>query len=320
MSPPTDVPSSPAMSATSSFEVLTHRSRSSTTSSSHTTGILLGGSDDEIIWGIDSTASSIASPLYDGDDDDFVVLSRPRSAVPPNANPPLQAPHEHETIEDLGCLSLGSAQSGSGAPDRLQCETRELGGRKADSKVHSASPTAPCTPLLASATTTSNPSKARRRRRRRTAKRSGSTSPDSSVQGLGSRSIVDDVSVMSETDIDTEGGMYDTAARYISGFLAGDPTSLCRLTFLQSLIIECGLASSTLPASLTSARALIKSHLFLNIGEYLHVREQGPTAIQSVMHKSRSALVRDLRKSRDTMPRKWVKDSGLQVLMVQCYR
>ncbi|CAK5277768.1 unnamed protein product [Mycena citricolor] len=307
------------MSATSSFEVLTHRSRSSTTSSSHTTGILLEDSDDEIIWSIDSTASSIESTLYD--DDDFVVLSRPRSAVPPNANPPLQAPHElHGTIEDLGCLSLGPVQSGSGAPDRLQCETRELGGRKADSKIHSASPTAPCTPLLATAITTSNPSKARRRRRRRAAKRSGSTSPDSSVQGLGSRSIVDDVSVMSETDTDTEGGMYDTAARYISGFLAGDPTSLCRLTFLQSLIIECGLASSTLPASLTSARALIKSHLFLNIGEYLHVREQGPTAIQSVMHKSRSALVRDLRKSRDTMPRKWVKDSGLQVLMVQCYR
>ena len=93
--------------------------------------------------------------------------------------------------------------------------------------------------------------------------------------------------------------------------------NVCRLTLLQSLIIELGLATaSTLPPTLSTAKAFLKAHAFLNIREYIAVRGQGPEAVQSVMYPSRSALIKSIKKKRNATSIKWVKALGLQVLLV----
>ena len=97
---------------------------------------------------------------------------------------------------------------------------------------------------------------------------------------------------------------------------------MCKLTLLHSLIIELGLftsASSTLPGSLTAAKALLKSQAHINIKEYIAVREQGQAALQKAMHPSRSALIKDIRKKGNRASLKWVKNQGLQVLLVNCF-
>jgi hypothetical protein len=92
---------------------------------------------------------------------------------------------------------------------------------------------------------------------------------------------------------------------------------VCRLTLLQSLIIELGLATSNLPASLRAARAFLKARAFLNIREYIAVRSQGPEAIQRAMYPSRSALMKGFKKNKGSRaPLQWVKNMGLQVLLV----
>lgn len=114
--------------------------------------------------------------------------------------------------------------------------------------------------------------------------------------------------------------LYEEASTFISRFLSNPDArndSVCRLTLLQSLIIELGLATSTLPASLTGARAFLKARAFLNVREYIAVRSQGPDAIQRAMYPSRSALIKNFRRNRgDKAPLQWVKDMGLQVLLV----
>ena len=100
-----------------------------------------------------------------------------------------------------------------------------------------------------------------------------------------------------------------------------------RLTFLQALIVELGLVSVhdpklALPSTLSSARAMIKSHAFLNVRDYLAVRANGLEALQHAMHPNRKALVRDLRrgskKEKRRAPIQWVKETGLTVLLVSC--
>lgn len=95
--------------------------------------------------------------------------------------------------------------------------------------------------------------------------------------------------------------------------------SISHLTLLQSLIIELGLATSSLPGSLTSAKAFLKSRAFLNVREYLAVRSEGPAALQRVMYPSKSALIKDIKKKRNPASLRWVKRNGLQVLLVSCY-
>ena len=92
---------------------------------------------------------------------------------------------------------------------------------------------------------------------------------------------------------------------------------ICRLTLLQSLIIELGLATtSALPSTLNAAKAFLKSRAFLNIREYMAVRGQGPEAVQSVLYPSRSALIKSIRKKKNGTSIKLVKELGLQVLLV----
>jgi hypothetical protein len=92
---------------------------------------------------------------------------------------------------------------------------------------------------------------------------------------------------------------------------------ICRLTLLQSLIIELGLATtSALPSTLSAARAFLKAHAFLNIREYMAVRGQGPEAVQSVLYPSKSALIKSIKRKKNGTSIKMVKELGLQVLLV----
>ncbi|KAF6764703.1 hypothetical protein DFP72DRAFT_1162657 [Ephemerocybe angulata] len=118
--------------------------------------------------------------------------------------------------------------------------------------------------------------------------------------------------------------MFKEASEYISSFLSSPEArsnAVCRLTLLQSLIVELGLISSalTLPASLKSAKSFLKTHAFLNIKEYISVRGQGQDAIRKILYPSRSALIRDIRKKRNAASLQWVKEHGLQVLLVGCF-
>ncbi|KAJ7109196.1 hypothetical protein C8R44DRAFT_986232 [Mycena epipterygia] len=339
------IPSSPTMSSASSFDIVSSRSRSSTTSShSHSHSIDMysdDDSDDEIVWSVSEeslSASSAESNFSLASDDDFVVLSRPRSAsnaVPTPATPD-GANTPNNLASDLARLSVsevsatirrnkkaaaaaavgkpGSQDTGAASPKR---RNRKAASARSDASSHSASPSPSPTPVSdrpsSVATLRKAASPARRRRKHKVA-----------AGGFAARPIVDDIS--EQPDSGSERGdselavpsMYEAAASYINSFLA-DPTSVCRLTLLQSLIIELGLASSSLPASLTAAKAMLKSHAFLNVGEYLDARQRGPAAVQGVMHPSKTALIKDLRKKRNGASLQWVKESGLQVLLVTCY-
>ncbi|KAJ6580822.1 hypothetical protein B0H19DRAFT_930240, partial [Mycena capillaripes] len=94
-----------------------------------------------------------------------------------------------------------------------------------------------------------------------------------------------------------------------------------RLSMLQALVIELGLAfvAPSFPATISAARELITSKVFLHVGDYLEARKYGPAAVQTVMHNSKSALIKDLKRNSNYIPRRWVKEVGLQVLLVRCY-
>lgn len=66
---------------------------------------------------------------------------------------------------------------------------------------------------------------------------------------------------------------------------------------------------------------MLKSSVFLNVRDYLDVREKGLDALRGVMHPSRGALIRDLTRSggKRKVPRNMVKKSGLGVLLVTCH-
>lgn len=100
------------------------------------------------------------------------------------------------------------------------------------------------------------------------------------------------------------------------------------------MIVELGLCSATtsasgqffytlpsLPRSIKAAKALLKSNAFLNVRDYLEQRDNGLDALRKVMHPSRKALVKDLSrgKGRRKVPRDFVKNTGLGVLLVTCY-
>ena len=100
-------------------------------------------------------------------------------------------------------------------------------------------------------------------------------------------------------------------------------SSYTRLIFLQSLIIELGLispASAEVPSSLKAAKRLIKTRAFVNIGEYLSVREQGPEKLREIMFSSKRELTSELRRRGGNKANKmWVKSHGLNVLLVSVF-
>ncbi|KAK7043637.1 hypothetical protein VNI00_008248 [Paramarasmius palmivorus] len=294
---------SPTLTATSSssFDMIDEpRSRSSTISN------LSAGddSDDEIVWQVSPThRSTIDTSATDESDDDFVVLSRrPRS------------PLLRSTTPSASTNAATSALILTAELEKLTLRTCESAPTKATAARPSTSDTRSSTP---SGSELSASSKRRARRKAKKLRNAGN--------GLGARPIVDDVSEVASDNGDHEVGQksaYDDAVNFVNMFLTNPDaynTSSGRLTLLQSIIVELGLAKSVMPASLKAAKALIKSHAFVNIREYIAVREQGVEAVQQIMHPSRSALARSIRKSNKRASLQWVKEHGLQVLLVSCY-
>jgi hypothetical protein len=97
------------------------------------------------------------------------------------------------------------------------------------------------------------------------------------------------------------------------------------LLMLQALILELGCLPSAaaagkfsipeLPGTMRQAKLLLKSHAFINVRDYLAVREQGQAALRGAMHPSRRSLVREVRKGK-RIPVQEVKKAGLNVLLV----
>jgi hypothetical protein len=177
--------------------------------------------------------------------------------------------------------------------------------------------------------------RARKVERRRAKKAAAEASPPATAKTeLGSRPIVDDtceeaskVTLYTEavTNISTYGGFSNLHEprddlrlhSFLSNPIEG---SICRLTLLQSLLVELGLCSITLlPATVTAAKVFLRTHAFINIRDYLAVRDKGQAALQSVMHPSRNALIKDIKRKKNAASLKWVKEHGLQVLLVTCH-
>ncbi|KAJ7738496.1 hypothetical protein DFH07DRAFT_841009 [Mycena maculata] len=341
------VPSSPTMSG-SSFDLLSSRSRSST-NSSQSFDLDLEDSDDEIVWSVSEGSLSSESGL-DGErsispasDDDFVVLSRPRSRRPSDSRIPTPTIADATAPNDLAlglarlsvnqvsatirrnkkaAAAVAAAQlpdMGASSPKRrARKRITALSDTGGSSQSPSPTPPTPVSERPSSAATLRKGSPSGKVGRRRRKNKGGDI-----LAGFGARPIVDDISehLDSSSERDSEfavSSMYEAATSYINSFLA-DPTSVGRLTLLQSLIIELGLASASLPASLTAAKAMLKANAFLHIADYLDARQRGPAAVQRVMHPSKTALIKDLRKKRNPASLQWVKESGLQVLLVTCY-
>ncbi|RDB24077.1 hypothetical protein Hypma_008769 [Hypsizygus marmoreus] len=345
-------PTISAVSSTSSFIMLSTRSLSQgmTTSSED--------SDDEIVYSV-SESSLSSSSIYSSanehlSDDDFVVLSRPKSPVPtglstPNDDsdgPRALTPVLTRLTSDLGKMDIQDtrrcSESQSPSPsskENVAVAKGENGGGKfkkqqkkrtrarssSDSRSAADSYPSPApSPALSSKRAATPPSPSPKHIKE-AVKPKGKKKRAPKAIGLGARPVVDDISErLSEFGevAPTEPTMYEEAVRYITSFLSNPEArrnSACRLTLLQALIIELGLATSALPASLTAAKAFLKSRVFLNVREYLAVRGQGPAAVQRIMHPSRSSLIKDIRKKGKKAPLAWVKESGLQVLLVQCY-
>ncbi|KIY68635.1 hypothetical protein CYLTODRAFT_395176 [Cylindrobasidium torrendii FP15055 ss-10] len=204
----------------------------------------------------------------------------------------------NDLAEELSALSVSSIPS-------IPTKARESRRQKARAR-------APERPSSAATTTTtlpSPPSSPKNKKRKHARK---------IEPGLGSRPIVDDVSESGFSSEPLDDG-YDEAVQYLNSFLTNPDDSVNRLTLLQSMIIELGLAGSALPASLTAARAHLKSRAFVNIRDYLAARGQGPDALKDVLYPSRAALVKDIRRKRNQASKQWVKQHGLNVLLVQCF-
>jgi hypothetical protein len=293
--------SSTAISAMSSFSLVSERSRSSTLSStlsSQAFSLVNDSDSDEIVWDISSDYHS--NSAESSDPEDFVVLRRST----PNPAQPSSAVSDALT-SDLSRLSLKQSTSTStpARPAKLSSPAKKV------SATFAKDDSPPLTPVS-------------KKRGRRRAKK------ESKAVGLGSRPIVDDVSESTEdfsTDLERDdSSVYEEAVEFITSFLRNPSAyagSSSRLTLLQSLIIELGLSCPSMPGSMTSARTLLKSQAFLNIREYLAVRDQGMDAVKQAMYPSRSALIKSIRKrpqSRASLG--WVKEHGLQVLLVAAYR
>ncbi|KAI0831121.1 hypothetical protein BC628DRAFT_1336295 [Trametes gibbosa] len=307
-------------------------------------------SDDEIVLSF-SDISSLEILSQRGDlpqtpgvfsDDEFVIMSRPRTPREDD----LATSFSALTLANSGARSRASSSSKNSVPSnssRRRTKNKrpaaQVPGNGASGS-NASTPKALVKPSNESLKTQSS-SKARRKAKRAAVREAAAPS----ASGFGDRPIVDDVSEAGSEypAVYVPPSVYESAQTYVSSgsrVLSADPAlkaGIPKLAFLQALIIELGLypavqleageaspSSSffslpSLPNSLRAAKALLKSQAFLNVRDYLAVRSEGVDALRSVMHPSRSALLRDIRSGRKA-PVKSVKESGLSVLLVTCYR
>ncbi|RPD79890.1 hypothetical protein L226DRAFT_184370 [Lentinus tigrinus ALCF2SS1-7] len=285
-----------------------------------------GSSDDEILLSFSDLSSAdfrsqrgeLRTPAIFSDDE-FVLMSRPRSP---------ESDASSDLTESFSALSLSQASIVS------QVHRRSRKRRAAQAPGNAVTSGAAPTKTLSSPESPKHhsPSKARRKARRAAA-RAAALCPRPAA-GLGDRPIVDDVSEAGSESPYIHQELYQSAQRYVSSVLSADPSTqmnMPKLAFLQALIIELGLYSPvydedthepeypSLPNSMRAAKALLKSQVFLNVRDYLAVRSQGIDALRSVMHPNRTALMREIRGGKRA-PVKTVKETGLDVLLVTCFR
>ncbi|CDO70729.1 hypothetical protein BN946_scf184798.g44 [Trametes cinnabarina] len=277
-------------------------------------------------------------------DDEFVIMSMPTT------------PREDDLTTSFSALSVSASsarailQTGTSSTNNSPSSKAARKHAKRKSPV-SASPSTgtiasgsnPATAAVPSSSVkTSSKSKKKKAKKAKKAARAAAPAKRASAEGLGERPIVDDVSEagLEYPTVYVPPAVYESAQSYVSSVIAAAPStksSGAKLAFLQALIVELGLypsqstltASSSspssffslpsLPSSMRAAKALLKSHVFLNVRDYLAVRTQGIDALRRVMHPNRTALMREIRGGKRT-PVKVVKESGLSVLLVTCYR
>lgn len=110
----------------------------------------------------------------------------------------------------------------------------------------------------------------------------------------------------------------DLLLSFISSPIKGNDAEL---DLLRALIIELGVRSpnaSDLPCTLTSARKMLKAEAHVNIKEYVATRHKGQSALREILKPSKNALRKDIRKG-NKASLQWVKQQGLQVLLVTCF-
>ncbi|KAI1787902.1 hypothetical protein LXA43DRAFT_676300 [Ganoderma leucocontextum] len=268
-------------------------------------------------------------------DDEFVLMSRPRSPESDDLTASFSAlsvshtySHGHRRL-----VSRSSADSQTSSPNNSPQKRNRK--RRAAAAPGNAGPSEAQRQgkgdHIIAKPKHHSPSKARRQARRAAARAAaprptgGLALVPAPLAGLGDRPIVDDVSEAGSEYPHIPSELYQSAQRYVSSVLSA-PTDVTtdmpsKLAFLQALIIELGLYTSmpSLPNSLRAAKTLLRSQVFLNVRDYLAVRQQGIDALRGVMHPSRSALMREIRGGKKA-PVKTVKDSGLGVLLVTCYQ
>ncbi|KDR81765.1 hypothetical protein GALMADRAFT_207176 [Galerina marginata CBS 339.88] len=306
-------------------------------------------SDDEIVWSVSEGSLSPSSSESDESapsDEDYVVLSRPRS--PTALVTGLSTPIDDETfglhtpvtasislVEAMNSLSLTSSGP---SPKKSKKKAKKVKAAKqaptTPSKQQKPKTKKKAVAVRSAGNVYPSPAPSPKAAKRKPApvhpiqeKGGNDWFEEMSVMkftGLGERPIVDDYSdrqsiISYETESVASPTLYEEASVFISSFLSNPDAkndAVCKLALLQSLIIELGLATPSLPESLTAAKAFLKSRAFLNIREYLAVRGQGPEAVQGLLYPSRSALIKDIKKKRNPASLKWVKQHGLQVLLV----
>ncbi|KAL0071554.1 hypothetical protein AAF712_001411 [Marasmius tenuissimus] len=307
----TTLPSEPLPSptftntSTSSFDLVVSspRSRSSTISDL----AAQSDSEEEIVWTVArhrrvSAAVESSSSTEDDSEDDFVVLSRRRqSGVPHSSGNQRSSPaaphnchHSHPTnpstptslSTSLARFSLSddSVSQGTCSDDSDDSDDSDVvrgtpvGSSGSSVAVKVGGHSRP-SPSHSSVGLLKPPSPSRRKKRGGKKK-----SKRASQSGLGERPIVDDFSesavddCASESDIGSQISVYEEAVQFITLFLTNPDeynNTSGRLTFLQSIIIELGLSTSV-PSSVTSAKAILKSQAFVNVREYLASLVPGP--------------------------------------------
>ncbi|OCH95593.1 hypothetical protein OBBRIDRAFT_539723 [Obba rivulosa] len=293
-------------------------------------------SDDEIVWSMSDISSSalqhaaqLRSPATLSDD--YIVLSRPIS--PRAVLDGLSAAVASMSIGGPSSTAPIGRDANEPKTPMPSAPKRKRSKRKVAAPVQPAATSAKTTTSIAAAKASTQPSPQQKRviSARRKAKHNAAAAQSAANSGLGERPVVDDVSEAGDHRVSTPA--YRDAVQYIS--VLSDSASRSRsasisLKFLQALIVELGLCPSafvpagttssfyslpSLPHSMRAAKTLLKTHVFLNVRDYLDVRERGLEALRAVMHPSRSSLMREVRNGR-RVPAKKVKSIGLSVLLV----
>jgi len=349
-SSPSTMARRPSLESAKSFEFLSPQS------GSHISGFS-SSDDDEIVWSVSSLSlsdralssprsedyvvlsppsviSSHAADMQSFIEDDLIsnpsILSQPPTPQP-YSPPPSRKSRRKRNCNPQGQQHLTRGQASPRSPSKpsdgkapASPQSPKRRRKRSDKYNDPSTPRAKCQSLIAAPPVPSFPAK-----------------------GLGARSVVDDVSergddsdsVCGDRRSELSSAVYDKAVHYINCFLSSPlDHKAANLALLQALIIELGFFNpsngtdcesdsgrstpsfdiSDIPQSMRAAKSFIKSHVFLNVRDYLALRAQGQEALQNVLHPSRKSLVTELRKKDARVPRDWVKQRGLNVLLVTC--